>query len=349
MTPPEPPEPSARPDGPSEEFRELRAFERRAERTDDEFTGAGSIADFEEAERTHQVIPRVKPLREDEIEGLVPPAKQHYPVQLGAQFRRLRGSRELLRTFVERDLRVRYKQAVLGAFWAVGQPLIYMVLFTFVFGRVAKVGSDGLPYPIFSYCALVPWSLFSSSFTSANTSIITNAAIVRKIDLPREIFPLAAVGSSVADFAISLLILIGMLVGFGFLPTVTWLAVPLLVLILLVFTIAAALIVSLTTVYFRDTRQLVPMAMLFLMFATPVAFPLSDIIGPDGALQGWLAEAYLYLNPLAPLIDGIRGALALDTWPMWGPVTSSAVVSSLLLVLSYRWYKNHDRTFADVI
>ena len=312
-------------------------------------TDATTVEEFEETEHTRRTIPHVEPLRTDELSGLTPPPRQRYPVHVGNELRRLVGARELLWTFIERDLRVRYKQAILGGFWAVGQPLIYMVLFTFVFGRVAQVGSDGLPYAIFSYCALVPWQLFSSSFTSANTSIVMNGAIVRKISLPREIFPLGAVGSSIVDSAISFVILIGMLLVFGYFPTMTWFAVPLLVLILVVLTTAAALLISLVTVYFRDTRQLAPMLMLFLMFATPVAYPLSRIIGPEGALHGWLADAYLYLNPLAPLIVGIRGALALDQWPLWGPVTSAAVVSSLLLVVSYRWYKRVDRTFADVI
>jgi lipopolysaccharide transport system permease protein len=277
------------------------------------------------------------------------PARRRYPVRAWRGLLTLIAARELLLTLTERDLRVRYKQAVLGAFWAIAQPLIWMVLFTLVFGHIAHTGSDGLPYPIFSYTALVPWGLFSGAVTYGLTSVITNQGVVRKIALPREIFPVSAVLSAMVDFGVSCLILFAMLLAFGFGPTETWLAFPVLLLILLLITTALTLVVSAMTVYFRDTRYGVPMLLQILLFATPIAYPLSKFTGPDGALSGWWATAYPYLNPLAPIMDGFRRCLALDAWPQWLPLTSAALVGSIGLWLSYWWYKRLDRTFADVI
>ena len=334
---------------------------------DDAMPAPGEAEQMIEQERLHRVIPRVKPRTTEELD-VEPPPKQRYPVQLGRALRELWAAREVLLTFVERDLRVRYKQAALGAFWAIVQPLMLMVIFTVVFGKIARVGSEGLPYPAFAYSALVPWSLFASSITSATSAIVGNSAIVRKIHMPREIFALSGVVSSGVDFVISFVILLGMLLFYRFtadncpncLPGRTWLALPILLGVLLMLTVAVSMVAAAVTVYFRDTRYGIPMLMQILLYATPVAYPISRLIGPCeqvaglvgpqcGVLHGFWADAYQYLNPLAPLMDGFRRVLALGEWPAWGPLGVAAAVSFAAMCLAYAWYKRIDRTFADVI
>jgi ABC-type polysaccharide/polyol phosphate export permease len=362
-------------DPPGSDFEQERRWVRRANRDAEPFSGIeddamsapGEAEQMIEQERLHRVIPRVKPRTTEELE-VEPPPKQRYPVELGRALRELWSAREVLLTFVERDLRVRYKQAALGAFWAIAQPIMLMVIFTVVFGKIARVGSEGLPYPVFAYAALVPWSLFTSSVSYATSSIVGNSAIVRKIHMPREIFALSGIVSSGVDFVISFVILTGLLVFYRItaencpdcLPGATWLALPILLGVLLMLTIAVALVAAAVTVYFRDTRYGIPMLMQILLYATPVAYPISRMIGPCervpglvdpqcGVLQGFWADAYQYLNPLAPIMDGFRRVLALGEWPAWGPLGVAAAVSFAAMCLAYAWYKRIDRTFADVI
>jgi ABC-type polysaccharide/polyol phosphate export permease len=277
---------------------------------------------------------------------LVPPPQQRYPVRLRQSLRILVHARELVLTFVERDLRLRYRQAALGAAWAILQPLLLMVVFSLVFGRIAHVGSEGVPYPLFSYTALLPWGFFSGAIGYGTTSIVVNATIVRKIALPREVFPLSSVISAAIDFAVSSLILLGMLVAYGYRPRLTWLAYPPLILILAMFATAATLVVSMITVYFRDTRYAVPTLLMVLLYVTPIAYPLAKA---REALSPGLRSAYPYLNPLVPLMDGFRRTLLHGQWPQWGPVSAASLGAALLLGLSYRWYKRLDPGFADVI
>ena len=361
------------PSGP--DFEQERRWVRRANRDAGAFVGIeeddvatpGEAEQLIEQERLHRVIPRVKPRTTEELD-VEPPPKQRYPVELGRALRELWSTREVLLTFVERDLRVRYKQAVLGAFWAIVQPIMLMVIFTVVFGKIAKVGSEGLPYPVFAYSALVPWSLFTSSINYATSSIIGNSAIVRKIHMPREIFALSGIVSSGVDFLISFVILLGLLAFYRFtvdncahcLPGLPWFALPILLVVLLMLTVAVSLVAAAVTVYFRDTRYGIPMLMQILLYATPVAYPISKMIGPCervagltqpqcGVLDGFWASAYPYLNPLAPLMDGFRRVLALGQWPAWGPLGAAAALSFVAMCLAYAWYKWIDRTFADVI
>jgi ABC-type polysaccharide/polyol phosphate export permease len=319
----------------------MRGAEAKVSFSDEEV----SEEEIAEEEATHRVIPRVRPLTNEELD-VRPPAKQEYRMPMRQALREIVGARELLFTFVERDLKVRYKQAVLGGLWAILQPIVVMVIFTLVFGKIAQVGSEGLPYPIFVYCALVPWGLFSGSVGYGTNAVISNSGIIRKIYCPREVFALSSVASATFDFAISSVILLGMLLAFGYFPAVTWVAYPLLLVILLVYTLFLTLIVSAITVFFRDTRYAIPMMLQILLFATPVAYPLSKA---TAAFPEWLATAYPYLNPSVPIIDGFRRVLAHDTSPDWGPLGSAAAVGSVALVLTYRWYKRIDGTFADVI
>ena len=324
---------------------------------EDAVAAPGEAEQLIEQERLHRVIPRVKPRTTAELD-VEPPPKQRYPVAIGAALRELWGTREVLFTFVERDLRVRYKQAVLGAFWAIVQPIMLMVIFAVVFGKIAQVGSEGLPYPAFAYSVLVPWSLFTSSINYATSSIVGNSAIVRKIHMPREIFALSGIVSSGFDYAISFAILLAMLFVYRIWPTVEWVAIVPLLLVLMMLTVAVSLVAAAVTVYFRDTRYGIPMLMQILLYATPVAYPISKMIPADcygatpcgpAVLHGFWADAYQYLNPLAPIMNGFRRVMAHGQWPQWGPLGVAALVSFAGMCLAYWWYKRIDRTFADVI
>jgi len=309
------------------------------------FSDAIHRSRFGEQLEAHLRIPRLKPRTDDELPVPAPP-RQRYPVPLGPALRELIGARELLRTFVERDLRLRYRQAALGAAWAIFQPLLLMVVFTLAFGRIAKVGSEGAPYAVFSYSALVPWGFFAGSVNYGVTNIVGNAPIVRKIALPRDVIPIASVLSAGVDFVVSGLILMGMLFAYGYTPRLTWLAYPVLFVILAEFALMATLLATLVTVYFRDTRFAIPTLLQVLLFASPVAYPLSKVLR---GLPPGLRRAYPYIDPMAPLMDGLRRVLLHGRWPQWGPVGSAAVIGTASLVVVYRWYKQVDPRFADVI
>jgi lipopolysaccharide transport system permease protein len=290
-------------------------------------------------------IPRLEPRTDEEL-PLTPPKRMRYRVSLRRSLRELFRARELLRTFVERDLRLRYRQTALGAGWAIFQPLLLMVVFSLAFGRVARVGSEGAPYAVFAYSALVPWGFFSGSVGYGISNIVANAPIVRKVYLPRDVIPMASVLSAGVDFAASGVILLAMLLAYGYTPTLTWLAYPVVFAVLACLTVAATLVATLITVYFRDTRFALPTLLQALLFTTPVAYPLAKV---QRALPGGLRSAYLYLNPFAPVMDGFRRALLHRQWPQWRPLGSAAALAVAAMVLVYAWYKHLDPRFADVI
>ncbi|MGH2635420.1 MAG: ABC transporter permease [Actinomycetota bacterium] len=351
MTPVEP-DPASEPElaaSPPSDVQPQRPFVKRAQR--EGLLASASEEEIVEEEATHRVLPRVNPLTTRDLE-VEPPPRQRYRTPLRRSFAELIRARELLFTFVERDLKVRYKQAKLGAMWAILQPLMLMVVFTVVFGRIAKIGSEGLPYPIFAYTALVPWGLFSGAVGYGTNSIIGASGTIRKIYCPREIFPLTSVLSAGFDFLVSSVILFSMLMVYTFTtnqvpgPTITWVAFPLLLLLTLVYALTFTLFASAATVYYRDVRYGMPMLLTILMYATPVAYPIDKAVS---ALPEGLQNAYPYLNPLAPIMDGFRRVLAHGEWPAWEPLGSAAAVGLVALFLVYRWYKRIDGTFADVI
>jgi len=298
-----------------------------------------------EARDRGAAISRVPYLTDADLD-VTPPARDPRRVHLWRSVRELFGAYELLFTLTERDLRVRYKQAFLGALWAILQPLFLMVIFSVVFGKIARVGSEGVPYPIFSYVALVPWGFFSNSVNYATGNITSNAWMIRKVYLPRDVLPLSAMLSAFADFLASGAILLVMLFAYGLTPRLTWLAYPILFGILMLLAVAAAYAVSMVTVYFRDTRYGIPTLLQVLMYATPVAYPLAKA---QAALSPGLRRAYFYLNPFVPIVDGFRRILIHGQWPQWGPLGAAAAVGLVSLYLTYRRYKRLDPTFADVI
>ena len=250
--------------------------------------------------------------------------------------------RELLYFLVWRDIKVRYKQTVLGAAWAIIQPFFTMVVFSVFFGRLAKMPSDGIPYPIFSYAALVPWSFFSHGLTQASNSLVGGARLIRKVYFPRLTMPIATVLSGIVDFALAFIVLLGMMLAYDIVPTVNTLWLPLFLLLALITSLGTGLWFSAMNVQFRDVRYAVPFIAQFWMFATPIAYPSSLIENP-------LLRTLYGINPMAGVVEGFRWALlGTDTAP--GPITIVSCLAALALLVSGAFYfRRMEKTFADVV
>lgn len=248
--------------------------------------------------------------------------------------------RELLYFLTWRDIRVRYKQTVLGAAWAIIQPFFTMVVFSLFFGKLAKVPSDGVPYPIFSYAALLPWNYFAYSLGQAGNSLVGSANLIRKVYFPRLVIPLSSVLAGLVDFAVAFLVLLGMMVYFGVRPTTGALLLPGFLLLALVTALGVGLWLSALNVKYRDVRYVIPFLTQFWMFATPVAYPSSLLGEPWRTLYG--------LNPMVGVVEGFRWAL-LGTQPPSTMVGVSALVAVVLLVSGAFYFRQVERTFADVI
>jgi lipopolysaccharide transport system permease protein len=259
------------------------------------------------------------------------------------QLRELWEYRELIYFLIWRDIKVRYKQTALGAAWAILQPVMTMLVFTLFFGNLAKVGSDGLPYSIFSYTALIPWIFFQNGLTQSSNSLVGSAQLIRKIYFPRLAIPTCSVLSGIVDFALSFAVLLLMMGYYHIMPgwRVLWL-LPLL-LLALVACLGVSLWLSALNVQFRDVRYVVPFIAQFWMFATPIAYPSSLLSEPWRTVYG--------LNPMAGVVEGFRWALLnSSTAPAPGPMIAvSAAVSLVILVGGAFYFKRMERTFADVI
>ena len=247
----------------------------------------------------------------------------------------------LILSFTRRDIRARYKQTALGATWAVLQPLSLMVIFTLVFDKVARIPTDGTPYPIFSYSALIFWSFFSTTVSQGTLSMTANSNLVRKIYFPRETLLLAVLLSAGLDLAIAFTMLWALMFFYGVVPTVTLLWIPVLLAVQVLFTFALICVTSAVHVYFRDVGHALTLGLQLWMFATPVAYPLSVV--PE-SLRG----LYL-LNPMATIIDGYRRAILYGQPPDVARLGIVAVFVVALLGVTYMSFKHAERTFADVI
>jgi lipopolysaccharide transport system permease protein len=249
--------------------------------------------------------------------------------------------RELLYFLIWRDIKVRYKQTVLGVAWAIIQPFFTMVVFSVFFGRLAKIPSDGVPYPVFSYAALVPWTFFAHGLTQASNSIVGSSNLIKKIYFPRLAVPISSVTSGIVDFALAFTVLLGMMLYYGIVPTINLLWTPLLLLLALVTSLGVGLWLSAMNVQFRDVRYTVPFLTQLWLFATPVAYPSSLLPEPWRTLYG--------LNPMVGVVEGFRWALlGTDTAP--GPIIIvSALISLALLVGGAFYFRHLERTFADLV
>src|ERR1044072_3264183 len=216
-------------------------------------------------------------------------------------FRELWKYRELLYFLVWRDIKVRYKQTALGAAWAVIQPFFMMVVFSLFFGRLAKVPSDGSPYPVFTFCALLPWQLFANALTESSNSLVGNQNLITKVYFPRLVVPISAVLSGVMDFAIAFVMLLGMMLYYGIVPTMAILTLPGFILLALLTALGVGLWLSALNVQFRDVRYTINFLVQFWLLATPVAYPSSLIP------EKW--RVFYGLNPMAGVVEGFRWAL----------------------------------------
>ena len=249
--------------------------------------------------------------------------------------------RELLYFLVWRDVKVRYKQTIIGGVWAILQPLLTMAIFTVIFGHLAKIPSDGLPYSIFAYSALLPWTYFSQAVTHSSASLISNTNLIRKVYFPRLIIPMAEVAAPLIDFFISFLVLLVMMAWFGIAPGWGMLALPLFLLLALMTALAVGLWLSALNTRYRDVGHTVPFLIQVWMYASPVAYPVSLIP------EQW---RFLYsLNPIAAVIEGFRWALLGKEAPAFGGIALGAAVAVALLLGGIFFFKRMEHSFADVI
>jgi ABC-type polysaccharide/polyol phosphate export permease len=273
----------------------------------------------------------------------VPPREllYHRRMSLRAAMVRLWASREIVLSLAERQLRSRYAQAVLGIAWAVITPFVLLVAFTLIFNRVADVETNGVPYALFSFIALVPWSFFASSLNTGAMSIVGNLSLVQKVPVPREVFPLSGVVMAAFDTIFSIAALAALFVAFTFMPEPTTVWVPLITLVLIMFTIGWAILASVMVVYIRDLRTAMPLALQFGLFVTPVAFPFSVIP------KQWRG-IYSVLNPLGPLIDDYRRTVLYGQQPQWQYFGLATLGSVVVFVGGYLLFKRMESGIADV-
>lgn len=250
--------------------------------------------------------------------------------------------RELCFFLAWRDLLVRYKQTAIGLVWALLRPLLTMLVFTFVFSKLAKLPSDGVPYPILVFAALLPWQFFSNAFSEAGNSLISNSSMISKVYFPRLIIPVSTVIVSFVDFLISGLILVGVMVWYGFVPDWRILTLPIFVLIAIAAAMGAGLWIAALNVKYRDFRYIIPFVLQFGLYISPVGFS-SNIVPEQWRL--------LYsLNPMVGVIDGFRWAILGGNTPLYLPsVLLSLLLVLVMLVTGIIYFRKTEKTFADVI
>jgi lipopolysaccharide transport system permease protein len=266
----------------------------------------------------------------------ISPPKKWIPVNLSE----LWNYRELLYSFTWRDVKIRYKQTALGFLWAIIQPLFMMLIFTVFFGRLAKIPSDGVPYPLFVLAALLPWTLFAEGITRSTSSMITNANIMTKVYFPRLIMPFSGVLSPLVDFVFAFSILIVMMAFYGFVPTVNIIFLPLFILLALATSLGIGLWLSALNVKYRDFQYTIPFMIQLGLFASPVVYPASLV--PESV-------RFLYgLNPMAGVIEGFRWAL-LGTEMPGAMVLVSVGMVVVLLVSGAFYFRKMEQYYADVV
>jgi lipopolysaccharide transport system permease protein len=248
--------------------------------------------------------------------------------------------RELLYFLTWRDIKVRYKQTIFGAAWAILQPFFTMIVFSIFFGRLAKMPSDGIPYPIFAYCALLPWSYFAGALDRASNSLVGSSHLITKVYFPRLAIPISAVTAGLVDFGIAFVVLLGMMLYYGFATTIAVLTLPFFLVLAIAAALAVGLWLSALNVQYRDVRYTVPFLTQFWLFATPIAYPSSLVPEQWRALYG--------LNPMAGVVEGFRWALLGKEPP--GPLLAvSTAVVVLLLIGGLYYFRRMERTFADLV
>ena len=257
------------------------------------------------------------------------------------QIRDIWAYRELLYFLVWRDLKVRYKQTVLGILWAIIQPFFLMVIFSIFFGKLGKIPSEGIPYPIFAYAALLPWSYFAQSLNACSESLVGNSHLITKVYFPRLIIPISSVLSGLVNFGISFSILLVMMFYYQIFPTLSVLLLPFLILIAMATALGAGLWLSALNVQYRDIRYAISFLVQFWFFATPVVYPSSLV--PDRF------RLFYSLNPMVGIIEGFRGALLGKGQIMGSMFTVSLIVIAFLLISGTLYFRRMEKGFADVV
>ncbi len=249
--------------------------------------------------------------------------------------------RELLYFLTWREVKVRYKQTALGAAWAIIQPLLTMLIFSLFFGKLAKVPSDRIPYPLFCLAGLVPWTFFSNGLSQSANSLVSSSNLISKVYFPRLTLPLSAIFSGAIDFTISFVLLVGMMAYYRQIPTLRCIYLPLFFLLAFVTALGVGLWLSALNVEYRDVRYTIPFLAQFWMIATPIAYPSSLLKEPWRAIYG--------LNPMAGVVEGFRWALfGVNTAP--GPmIAASSFIATLTLIGGAFYFRRMERTFADVV
>lgn len=272
-----------------------------------------------------------------------PPPGIRFRRRLGYRqaMRELWQARELTRTLLERDLRIRYKQTVLGFGWSIIGPVTFMLVFSVFFQRAGHFNTGGAPYPLFSYIALVPWTFFSEALTLGSGSLISNMSLMNKVYCPREVFPLANIAASGFDALVSTTVLILLFAIYRYPPAITSLWVPLLIVVLVVFTIGVTLFSAAVLIYLRDVRYVVPLVVQLGLFVTPVAYSLTVI-------PANLQPLYAIVNPLGPIIQDFRRTVLYGLSPEWSLLGLAALVSLAWLLGGYAIFKRLETGFADI-
>lgn len=249
--------------------------------------------------------------------------------------------RELLYFLIWRDVKVRYKQTALGVAWAVIQPVMTMVIFSIFFGKLAKLASDGVPYPIFAFAALVPWTLFSNGLTQGTNSLVSSSNLIRKVYFPRLIIPTATVLAGVVDFAIAFGVLLVLMGVYGITPTLNILWMPVFLMLSLITSLGVSLWLSALNVEYRDVKYVIPFLTQVWLFATPIAYASSLLSEPWRTIYG--------INPMVGVVEGFRWALlGTDTQPGY-MILVSTLAAVLILVTGAFYFRRMEKTFADVV
>jgi lipopolysaccharide transport system permease protein len=249
--------------------------------------------------------------------------------------------RELLYFLAWREVKVRYKQAALGAAWAIIQPLFTMIIFTLFFGRLAGVPSDGIPYPLFSFCALVPWTYFAGTLSLAGNSLVSNANLVTKVYFPRVLLPAATVISGMLDFVIGSVFLFFMMIYYHVKPGWNLLLVPVFVISMMLLALGISMLLAAINVRYRDVKYALPFIIQIWLFVTPIIYPVTFLPAKY--------QKVLALNPMAGIVEGLRACLFSAHQMPWKLVEISWAVTLLLLIVGALYFRKTERTFADIV
>ena len=267
---------------------------------------------------------------------IIQPSRGLLSLKLGELWRH----RELLYFLTWRDVKIRYKQAVLGVLWAFIQPFLTMVIFSIIFGGLAKIDSEGFPYPIFLYAGLLPWQFFAGAVNRSGQSIVGGANLITKVYFPRLIMPVASVGAALVDFGISFGILIGMMVYYQMIPTLSMLMVPPLVLVTILSALGVGMLVSALNAAKRDYRHALPFLVQIWMYLTPVVYPVTLI--PERFR--WM----ILLNPMAGVVDAYRSAILGKPFE-WGNLGISLGIATVMFFIGLAYFRKAERYFADIV